>query len=76
LIESGTDSVKFILTASLGSDSADLKKTYEILANTYSKDARDSTVVLITKSNMANNYLEKRLNKSVQDCKDLGLPYM
>ena len=54
LIESGSDSVKFILTVSLGSDSADLKKTFELLAQTYSKEASDSTIVLLTKSNMAN----------------------
>jgi hypothetical protein len=57
LLESGKDSVKFLMTASLGSDSADLKRTYEKLASTYSPEVRNSTVVLITKANMANNYL-------------------
>ena len=36
LLESGKDSVKFLLTACLGSNSADLKRTYEKLASTYS----------------------------------------
>lgn len=76
LIESGSDSVKFILTASLGSDSADLKKSFEMLANTYSKETRDSTIVLLTKSNMANQFLEKRLAQAQKDCNDLGLTYM
>ena len=49
----------------MGAESADLKKSYEMLANTYSKDVRDSTVVIITKSNMAREYLEDRLPKAV-----------
>jgi hypothetical protein len=57
LLESGKDSVKFLMTASLGSDSADLKRTYEKLVSTYSPEVRNSTVVLITKSNMANDFL-------------------
>ena len=44
----------------MGGDSSDLKVSYEQLAKTYSKDVKESTVVLFTKSNMANQALQKR----------------
>jgi hypothetical protein len=61
LIESGKDSVKFLMTACLGSNSAELKRSYEKLATTYSPEVKNSTIVLITKPNMAGEFHKHRL---------------
>jgi hypothetical protein len=53
LIESGLDSAKIILTESMGGDSTNLKKSFENLAKAYSLDVKESTVVILTKSNLA-----------------------
>jgi hypothetical protein len=76
LLESGTDKPKFMLTCSMSSDSADLKRAYEHLVNTYTADVKDSTVVLFTKFDNPNENLGKKLSYAKQNCDDLGLPYM
>jgi hypothetical protein len=76
MMKSKVNSTKFILTASLGADSEDLKVTYQKLLYTYGPEAAKSTIVVITKPNMAGDYYEERLASTIKNCKELGLPYM
>lgn len=76
MLDSGQDSARFVLTASLGSESLKLKRDYEELAQVYGDKVAQSTIVLITKENMGNDYKDIRLKAIKEDARSLNLTTM
>ena len=54
MLRNKTSNARFLITYSLGSDTADIKNTYQKMCEIYGPNIRESTAVLITKVNMAN----------------------
>ncbi len=52
MLKSGVDEAKFILTHSLFNDRCDVRRSYSLLAETFDNNVKDSTLLLMTKSNM------------------------
>eukprot|EP00347_Sterkiella_histriomuscorum_P018226 403346313 len=77
MLKADLDNARFALFHSLANDNSDIKHSLFELESVFGKEIRNSTIVLLTKGNMAGGFFDMRLQARAEECEqDLGLKWM